>query len=113
MNSQSAHPSSSDGIEQFYKEHGIKQYACFSGGFKYHDKAKPAEIEKGDKPALSRQALFNEFGLSKKGKYGIDPYKMDGETVPQTKSELADRLMEKIQHQMKKMKYYRSKYSGQ
>ena len=47
---------------------------------------------------MSRKANFPEF------------YKVDKDYVPSTKSELADKLMEKLEHQMKKMKYYREKY---
>ena len=40
-------------------------------------------------------------------------YKVEDEYVPSSKSELADKLMDKLEHQMKKMRYYRSKYHGE
>lgn len=94
-------------INNFYNQFGIKQYSCFSGGFKYIDKTKAAPAEK---PKQQQQRdLYNEFGLSKTQ---YESYKLDKEYVPDTKFELADKLVEKLEHKMKKMNYYRGKYFG-
>ena len=58
---------------------------------------------------MSKEHLYRELGLSSRAK-NIDTYKMENEYVPETKKELADCLMEKIEHKMKKIKYYRKKY---
>lgn len=58
---------------------------------------------------MNQKDLYREFGLSKNGSK-VESYKIDNESVPKTKSELADKLMEKIEHKMKKMRYYREKY---
>ena len=39
-------PQKSANIDEFYREFGIKQYCCFSGGFRYIDKPKNTQEEK-------------------------------------------------------------------
>jgi hypothetical protein len=55
---------------------------------------------------LNKETLYRELGISSKNEK-LDTYKIDNEYVPETKNELADHLMEKIEHKMKKIKYYR------
>lgn len=46
---------------------------------------------------LTREDLYKHFGVSRKSNFP-EYYKVDKEYVPETKGELADKLMEKLEH---------------
>ena len=56
---------------------------------------------------MEKRDLYEQFGLARTP---FESYKIDKEYVPDTKFELADRLVEKLEHKMNKMNYYRNKY---
>ena len=75
-------------VADFYDEFGIRQNHSFSGGFRFIEKNRPKPVVQEKK--MEDRDLYKEFGLSKTN---LESYKIDKEYVPDTKEELADKLI--------------------